>query len=183
MAVTVERDGRPVELKVIPELFTGKDNFGNEFRVGRIGLQSNSEDANRRMKQFGVVDAVGEAGSEVVFIVKRTFQFLGGIIVGREKADQLSGPIGIAQIAQQIWTLGFVELMYLAGLLSVSIGLLNLFPIPMLDGGHLVFYAYEAIAGKRLNENVQEMAFRVGLVLLLSLMLFATWNDVSRITS
>lgn len=183
MKFVVERDNNPVEISVVPDLFTGKDRFGNEFSTGRIGLQSSSEDANRRLKEFGVIEAFGEAGAEVTFIVKRTFQFIVGIFAGRERADQLSGPIGIAQIAQQIWTLGFVELIYLAGLLSVSIGLLNLFPVPMLDGGHLVFYAYEAIFGKKLNENFQEVAFRVGLVLLLSLMLFATWNDVSRISA
>jgi len=183
MQFVVERDNKPVKITVVPDLFTGKDNFGNEFSIGRIGLQSNSEDANRRMKEFGIIGAIGEGASEAVFIVKRTFQFIGGIFAGRERADQLSGPIGIAQIAQQIWTLGFVELIYLTGLLSVSIGLLNLFPVPMLDGGHLIFYAYEAIMGKKLNENVQEVAFRIGIVLLLSLMLFATWNDVSRIST
>jgi len=183
MQFVVERDGQSVDISVVPDLYTGKDNFGNEFSVGRIGLYSTYEDSNRRTIEFGLFGAFTEAGSEVFFIVKRTFQFIGGIFQGRERADQLSGPIGIAQIAQQFWTLGIVEVIYLAGLLSVSIGLLNLFPVPMLDGGHLVFYAYEALAGKRMNENVQEFAFRVGLLLLLSLMLFATWNDISRISN
>ena len=97
------------------------------------------------------------------------------------KADQLGGPIRVAQASGQMATLGIVALFHLAAVLSVSIGLLNLMPVPVLDGGHLVFYAIEAIRGKPVGQSAQEIAFRIGLVMVLSLMVFATWNDISRL--
>jgi regulator of sigma E protease len=115
---------------------------------------------------------------ETWFVIDRTLSYLGGVIVGREAADQLGGPIRIAQVSGQVATVGFVALMNLSAILSVSIGLLNLFPVPLLDGGHLLFYAIEAIRGKPLSERAQEMGFRVGLALVLMLMIFATFNDI-----
>ena len=97
---------------------------------------------------------------------------------GGRSADQLGGPIRIAQVSGQVAIVGFVALMNLAAILSVSIGLLNLFPVPLLDGGHLLFYAIEAIRGKPLSERAQEMGFRVGLALVVMLMIFATFNDI-----
>jgi regulator of sigma E protease len=104
--------------------------------------------------------------------------YLGGVVVGREAADQLGGPIRIAQVSGQVATAGFVPLLHLAAVLSVSIGLLNLFPVPLLDGGHLLFYAIEAIRGRPLSERAQEYGFRIGLALVLMLMVFATFNDI-----
>jgi len=102
--------------------------------------------------------------------------------MGREDASQLSGPLGIAKVSGEVaQDLGFLALLNLAALLSVSIGLLNLFPIPMLDGGHLLYYAYEAVRGRPLGERAQEIGFRVGIALVLSLMIFATWNDLVKL--
>ena len=117
------------------------------------------------------------------FVVDRTLAYLGGVIVGREKADQIGGPTRIAQVSGQVATFGFVALMNLAAILSVSIGLLNLFPVPLLDGGHLLFYAIEAIRGKPLSERAQEMGFRIGLALVVMLMIFATFNDIIHLTA
>src|SRR6185312_14247775 len=103
---------------------------------------------------------------------------IGGVIVGREAADQLGGPIRIAQVSGQVATLGFIPILHLAAVLSVSIGLLNLFPIPLLDGGHLLFYAIEAVRGRPLSERAQEVGFRIGLAIVLMLMIFATYNDL-----
>ena len=115
---------------------------------------------------------------ETYFVVDRTFSYLGKLITGRESADQLSGPIGIARVSGEVAKVGGVGgLVGLIALLSVSIGLLNLFPVPLLDGGHLMFYAFEAVRGRPLSERTQEIGFRVGLALVLMLMLFATWND------
>jgi regulator of sigma E protease len=114
-------------------------------------------------------------------VVERTMTYLGGVIAGRESADQLGGPIRIAQVSGQVATVGMVALVHLTAVLSVSIGLLNLFPIPLLDGGHLLFYAAEAIRGKPLSERVQELGFRVGLALVLMLMIFATFNDITHL--
>jgi regulator of sigma E protease len=104
----------------------------------------------------------------------------------------LGGPIRIAQVSGQVWGsgkssggagAGIVALMHLAAILSVSIGLLNLFPIPLLDGGHLLFYAIEAVRGRPLSERAQEMGFRIGLALVLMLMIFATFNDILHLTA
>ncbi|MEL7430081.1 MAG: RIP metalloprotease RseP [Pseudomonadota bacterium] len=178
MTFQVERDGEPVDLLVTPKLKEQEDRFGNVNRQGVIGIISRSEEANLRFKEYGLGEAVSAAVGETVYIVQRTFQYLGGIITGRESADQLSGPLGIAQVSGQVATLGWAALISLAAVLSVSIGLLNLFPVPMLDGGHLVFYAYEALVGKPVGERAQEISFRIGFVLLISLMLFATHNDI-----
>ena len=107
--------------------------------------------------------------------------FRSKIIVGRESADQLGGPIRIAQISSQAASVGILPLINLIAVLSVSIGLINLFPIPMLDGGHLLFYAYEAVMGKPLSEKIREYGFRIGLALVLMLMIFATLNDLIHI--
>ena len=105
----------------------------------------------------------------------------GAFFVGKEDADQLGGPIRVAQVSGQVATLGLVALVNLAGMLSVSIGLINLFPIPMLDGGHLAFYAVEAVRGKPLSAKSQEFGFKIGLAMVLSLMFFATFNDITQI--
>lgn len=180
MAFTVIRDGQEVSLTVTPRLSERVDRFGNKQQVGLLGISSKAEDANVRLKEFGAVEALQAGTYETYFVIKRTLQYIGGIFTGRESPDQISGPIGIANTVSDFWGEGLQNVILLTAILSVSIGLLNLFPIPVLDGGHLVFYAYEAIAGKPVNERVQEMSFRFGFFLLIGLMLFATNNDVVR---
>jgi regulator of sigma E protease len=112
-------------------------------------------------------------------VVDRTFNYIGKLISGRESADQLSGPIRIAQVSGQVASLGGVGgLIGLVAVLSVSIGLINLFPIPMLDGGHLLFYGIEAVRGRPLSDRAQEIGFRIGFAIVVMLMLFSTWNDI-----
>ena len=115
---------------------------------------------------------------ETYFIVSRTLSYLSDVIMGRESADQLGGPIRIAEVSGQVASVGFVPLLNLTAVLSVSIGLINLFPIPLLDGGHLLFYLIEAVRRKPLSERTQEIGFRIGLAVVLMLMMFATWNDL-----
>jgi regulator of sigma E protease len=124
---------------------------------------------------------------ETYFVVERSLCFVAGVVVGRESANQLGGPVGIAKAAGDAWTSGLDsgglgtaigQLIYLSGLLSASIGLLNLFPIPLLDGGHLLFYAIETVRGRPLSERAQEFGFRIGLAIVVMLMLFATKNDI-----
>jgi regulator of sigma E protease len=115
---------------------------------------------------------------ETFFIVSRTLSYLSDVIMGRESADQLGGPIRIAEVSGQVASVGFVPLLNLTAVLSVSIGLINLFPIPLLDGGHLLFYLIEAVRRKPLSERTQEIGFRIGLAVVLMLMMFATWNDL-----
>ena len=125
---------------------------------------------------YGPLDALKLGTFETAFVVERTFDYIGKLVTGRESADQLSGPIGIARVSGEVARVGGVG--GLIALLSVSIGLLNLFPIPLLDGGHLLFYAFEAVRGRPLSERAQEIGFRIGLAFVLVLMLFAAWNDI-----
>ena len=104
--------------------------------------------------------------------------YLGGVVVGRESGDSMSGPLGIARITGEVARVGLADLIQLMAMLSVSIGLVNLFPIPVLDGGHLLFYAVEAIRGRPLGEKAQEYSFRLGLIVVLTVFVFATWHDL-----
>jgi regulator of sigma E protease len=182
LTMTVDRGGSQVQLKATPTLRETKDNLGNTHRNGMLGINHSMAPTDRPEK-VAVLPALWMGVEESWFVVDRTMAYLGGIIVGREKADQLSGPIGIARVSGQVASFGFVALMNLAAILSVSIGLLNLFPVPLLDGGHLLFYAIEATRGKPLSERAQEMGFRVGLALVLMLMIFATFNDIIKLAA
>ena len=132
-------------------------------------------------RQYGLVGAFGAACSETWNIIKNTLLGIGQIIVGHGSADQLRGPVGIAKMTRQVADFGFLPLLNLVAILSVSIGLANLFPIPLLDGGHLLYYGCEAVLGRPLGERAQDVGFRLGLVLVLGLMLLTTWNDLVRL--
>jgi regulator of sigma E protease len=132
---------------------------------------------------MGLGASLRNAVGETWFIVERTGAYVNGLFAGTESADQLSGPIRIAQVSGQVASAGMIALLNLAAVLSVSIGLINLVPVPLLDGGHLLFYAVEAVRGRPLSERVQEFGFRVGLALVLMLMFFTTVNDVLHIVS
>lgn len=177
--LTVRRNGEPVELSVTPRLTEIKDRFGNKMEVGQIGIATDKTEGKLRIVHFSPAGAALEATKETWNIVTGTFHYIGNLIAGRMKADQLGGPIRVAQASGQLATLGIVALLNLAAVLSVSIGLLNLMPVPVLDGGHLLFYAIEALRGKPLGEMAQGVAFRIGMALVLSLMVFATWNDIT----
>ncbi|EAS50276.1 membrane-associated zinc metalloprotease [Aurantimonas manganoxydans SI85-9A1] len=177
--MTVERNGSPVELTVTPRSEVQTDGFGNEFNVPVVGLVANNDGSSFRVESLSPVEAVAYGVSQTWFVTTRTVDFMGEVITGRQNADQIGGPIRIAQVSSQVSTIGLGALLNLAALLSVSIGLLNLLPIPMLDGGHLLFYAFEAIRGRPLSEQVQEVGFRIGLALVMLLMVFAFWNDIS----
>jgi regulator of sigma E protease len=178
MTIEVERANALVTLKATPQLKEIKDHFGNVHRLGVLGISRSMAPGDIKTQKMGPVDAVVEGAKETWFIVDRTFGFIGGVFTGREDAKELGGPIRIAQVSGQVATAGLVPLIHLVGVLSVSIGLLNLFPIPLLDGGHLLFYGIEAIRGRPLSERAQEMGFRIGLALVLMLMIFATFNDI-----
>lgn len=179
IVVTVDRDGRVLEVPITPRRSEIEDQFGNKLEVGLIGVVTDADAANFRTLDLSPAQALVEGVSSSWYIVARTVTYVGNIIIGREKPDQLGGPIRVAQMSGQVATLGAGALLQLAAVLSVSIGFLNLLPIPMLDGGHLVFYAIEIIRGKPVGERAQEVAFKIGLSLVLMLMLFATWNDVT----
>jgi regulator of sigma E protease len=178
LQVTVERAGSRAVLKATPALREIKDNFGNTHRLGVLGISRSNAPDEIRTQRVGPVDALILGVDKTWFVVEQTMSYLGRMVAGRESADQLGGPIRIAQVSGQVATLGFGPILDLAGVLSVSIGLLNLFPIPLLDGGHLLFYLIEAVRGRPLSERAQEMGFRIGLAFVLMLMVFATFNDI-----
>jgi regulator of sigma E protease len=178
LEITVDRKGDRLVLKATPMLKEVKDNFGNVHRIGILGISRSMAPEDMKFQPVSPPQAVWMGVQETWFVVDRTLSYIGGVIIGREAADQLGGPIRIAQMSGQVATLGFAALIHLAAVLSVSIGLLNLFPIPLLDGGHLLFYAIEAMRGRPLSEKAQEVGFRIGLAIVLMLMIFATFNDI-----
>lgn len=177
LTFTVERNDQPITIQATPATFEEKTPFGRH-RIGRLGIRSPAG-SEARLVTYGALDSLNLGVKETYFVVERTFSYLGKLVTGRESADQLSGPIGIARVSGEVAKTGGVGgLVGLIALLSVSIGLLNLFPVPLLDGGHLLFYAFEVVRGRPLSERAQEIGFRIGLALVLMLMLFAAWNDI-----
>jgi len=178
LTFVVNRGGKEIELKATPEVKDVTDRFGNKFQIAQLGIQRNATPDEWSRVRHDPITALGLAIKQCYQIVERSLSYLVNVARGREPPDQLGGPIRIAQISGQVASLGFIPLLNLAALLSVSIGLLNLFPIPMLDGGHLLFYAIEGARGRPLSERSQEIGFRIGLALVLMLLIFATKNDV-----
>jgi regulator of sigma E protease len=174
----VERGGVRVTLKATPALKEIKDRFGNVHRQGILGITRAPSPDDAHFQPVGALKAIELGVQRTWFVAERTLSYIGGVISGREAADQLGGPIRIAQVSGQVATEGLPSLFSLAAVLSVSIGLLNLFPVPLLDGGHLLFYAIEAVRGKPLSERAQEVGFRIGLAIVVMLMIFATYNDI-----
>jgi regulator of sigma E protease len=183
LKIVVQRGAEELTLTATPRRQEIKDNFGNTHRVGLLGVTRSTSREEVVTEHYGPLESVKLGVAETWFVVERTISYIGGIVRGTEATDQLGGPIRIAQISGQVATVSFAALLHLTAVLSVSIGLLNLFPVPLLDGGHLVFYAIEAIRGRPLSERAQEYGFRVGLALVLMLMLFATWNDIVHLTA
>jgi len=183
VSVTIERAGAALTLPVTPALVETDSPLGKQ-KIGVIGIQASRKAEDWTTQQFGPVEALRNGVSETWYVVVRTYDYIGKLISGRESTDQLSGPIRIAQVSGLVASSGgLLALINLAAILSVSIGLMNLFPVPMLDGGHLMFYLVEALRGRPLSDRAQEIGFRVGLGLVLMLMLFVTWNDIVHVRS
>ena len=178
LSFTIKRGDSIVELQGTPELKEQKDAFGNAHRLGILGITRASQPGDVITERVNPATAMWLGVKETWFVIDRTLAYIGGVFTGREAADQVGGPLRIAQISGQVATIGLAALIHLAAVLSISIGLLNLFPVPLLDGGHLLFYAVEAVRGRPLSDRAQEMGFRIGLGLVLMLMVFATYNDI-----
>jgi regulator of sigma E protease len=178
LTFTVNRDATTVQLQGTPELREVKDPFGNAHRLGVLGITRQTAAGDVLTERVDPATALWLGVKETWFVIDRTLAYVSGVFTGREAADQVGGPIRIAQISGQVATIGIAALIHLAAVLSISIGLLNLFPVPLLDGGHLLFYAIEAVRGRPLSERAQEVGFRIGLGLVLMLMVFATYNDI-----
>jgi regulator of sigma E protease len=178
--IVVDRGGAPVTLHATPRLGTDKDK--ENAGLGLLGVkQKQPTPEDIRTIKFTPLGALKEAGKETWSVIDQSLTYLTRIVVGQASTAQLGGVVRMAQMSGEAASMGFPTLMSLAGLISVSIGLLNLFPIPLLDGGHLLFYAFEAVLGRPLPERMQEYGFRIGFAIIVLLMVFTVYNDVSRI--
>lgn len=176
----VDRGGKGVTLTATPRLKEMDLPIG-KARIGLLGVQAGGKPEDWRTETYGIVDSIRLAGQETWFVVRQTAGYLGGLMIGKESPDQLSGPAGLAQVSGEMAKLGVSALLNLVAIFSISIGLLNLAPVPLLDGGHLLFYVIEAIRGRALNERAQEIGFRIGIAVVGGLMVLATYNDIARL--
>jgi regulator of sigma E protease len=174
LAMTIRRGDQDLQITVTPALSEITDRFGNVHRVGLIGVSR----AGVEFRKVDPLSAVGDAVSETWKMIAGTFAALWQMIIGARGTGELGGPLRIAQMSGQIAADGIVPVIWFSAVLSINLGLINLFPIPMLDGGHLLMYGIEAARGRPLTERSQEIAFRFGLAMVLCLMVFATWNDL-----
>ena len=177
VSITFERSGQTKTVTAVPQAVTTTDRFGNSHRIGRLGVTKNIEQSEVVLYRPNPIEAIGMTFEEVRFIVDRTVAFLGDFFVGRGDVEQLGGPVKVAKVSGEVASLGVVALINLMALLSLNIGIFNLLPIPVLDGGHLLYYLAEAARGKPLSQRVQDIGNRFGLAVVFSLMIFTTFND------
>lgn len=174
MTIEVRRAGHDLAIPVTPAKTDLTDRFGNHYEIGLLGISRNGVDYVRR----GPATALLQAGAETWNLSASTLHAMWQIVIGMRGTDELGGPLRIAQMSGEVVQGGVVAVMWFMAVLSINLGLINLFPVPVLDGGHLLFYAAEALRGKPLGQRAQEYGFRIGLALVLTLMVFATWNDL-----
>ena len=174
----ISRYDKEILLKVKPNLVDTEDNLGNNVKKRMVGIKLSPYNDQINHVKLGPAKAFYYSISEVYFVSVSTIKYLGSMIVGSGDTSQLGGPIRIAKITGQVAEFGFVPFLSIMAYISISLGLINLFPIPLLDGGHLMFYFFEKLLGRPLSQKTQEGFFRIGMFLLLSLMFFATFNDL-----
>ena len=174
----VSRFDNELILKVKPNVVDAEDNMGNKVKKRMVGIKLSPFNNEIKHVKLGPAKALYHSLSEVYFVSISSLKYLGSIIAGSGDSSQLGGPIRIAKITGQVAEFGFIPFLSIMAYISISLGLINLFPIPLLDGGHLMFYSFEKILGRPLSQKTQEGFFRIGMFLLLSLMFFATFNDL-----
>ena len=174
----VKRSYDELILKVKPNVVEGDDGLGNKINKRMVGIKLSAYNDKINHVKLGPAKALYHAANEVYFVSVSSLKYIGGMILGKADTSQLGGPIRIAKISGQVATFGVLAFISMMAYISISLGLINLFPIPMLDGGHLMFYAFEKVLGRPLSQKTQEGFFRIGLFLLLSLMFFTTFNDL-----
>ncbi len=174
----VKRFSDEIILKVKPNTVLGEDNLGNKIQKRMVGIKLGAYNNEINHVKLGPVKALYHAANEVFYVCTASLKYIGGMIIGKADTSQLGGPIRIAKISGQVAEFGFLAFVSMMAYISISLGLINLFPIPMLDGGHLMFYTFEKILGRPLSQKTQESFFRIGMILLLTLMFFTTFNDL-----
>jgi regulator of sigma E protease len=181
MTFVVQRAGGEATLTGTPEIAVVDQGPLGKRRMGHLGIVSSGDPADVRFERCAPPTCAVWGGEQVWFIVRATGAYVGGLFAGRESADSLSGPIGVAQIAGEMAKISPWQLFSLAALFSVSVGLINLLPIPLLDGGHLLFFALEGVRGRPLSERVQQIGLRVGVAFVALLVIFTTSHDIQRL--
>ncbi|MEP4190410.1 MAG: RIP metalloprotease RseP [Sneathiella sp.] len=182
LVMKIERKGSELTLDVTPKIVEFRDGDGNVQKIGQLGIRSEK----REFRQHNLLSAAGAAVDQAWFVTTATLKGAGQMISGARDTTELSGPLGVLKMSGEAAKRGesltdnLLSLFNFMIFVSISLGLINLFPIPMLDGGHLLFYVFEAIKGKPLGEKYMEFGFRIGLTLVLMLMVFATWNDLNK---
>ena len=174
----VKRSYDELILNIKPNLVPGEDNLGNKINKRMVGIKLGAYNNEINHVKLGPAQAIYHAANEVYYVSISSLKYIGGMILGKADTSQLGGPIRIAKISGQVAEFGVLAFISMMAYISISLGLINLFPIPMLDGGHLMFYAFEKILGRPLSQKTQEGFFRIGMFLLLSLMFFTTFNDL-----
>jgi regulator of sigma E protease len=174
----VKRSYNELTFKIKPNMVEGDDGLGNKVNKRMVGIKLGAYNNKVNHIKLGPAQALYHASYEVYFVSISSLKYIAGMILGKADTSQLGGPIRIAKISGQVATFGVLAFISMMAYISISLGLINLFPIPMLDGGHLMFYAFEKVLGRPLSQKTQEGFFRIGLLLLLSLMFFTTFNDL-----
>ena len=174
----VKRIDQEYILKVKPDIVLSDDNLGNKINKRMVGIKLGAYNNEINHVKLGPAQALIHSVKEVYFVCSSSLKYIGSMIRGTGDTSQLGGPIRIAKISGQVAEIGILPFISIMAYISISLGLINLFPIPMLDGGHLMFYAFEKILGRPLSQKTQEGFFRIGMFLLLSLMFFTTFNDL-----
>ncbi|MGH6876079.1 MAG: RIP metalloprotease RseP, partial [Rhizomicrobium sp.] len=180
LSVQVERAGKTLLLHVTPRL-TRIDTIGGPQKVGLLGIDGPTSIKQWKHVRYGLFAATGEACNETWSVVATSLDQLGRVFAGRGHAAQFSGVIGIAKLSGDVAAVSWLDLFRLAALISISLGLVNIFPIPILDGGHLLYYGFEAVLGRPLGARAQDVGFRLGLAVILGVVLLAAWNDLVRL--
>ena len=174
----VKRSYDELVLRIKPNFVLSEDNLGNKINKRMVGIKLGAYNNEINHVKLGPAQAIFHAAHEVYYVSISSLKYLGGMVVGKADSSQLGGPIRIAKISGQVAEFGVLAFISMMAYISISLGLVNLFPIPMLDGGHLMFYAFEKVLGRPLSQKTQEGFFRIGMFLLLSLMFFTTFNDL-----
>ena len=177
----VSRYDQQILFKVKPNLVPSEDNLGNKINKRMVGIKLSPYNNEINHKKLGPAQALMHSVGEVYFVTTSSLKYLASMLIGKGDSSQLGGPIRIAKISGQVAEFGIIPFLSMMAYISISLGLINLFPIPMLDGGHLMFYGIEKVLGRPLSQKTQEGFFRIGMFLLLSLMFFATFNDLKDI--
>ncbi len=178
VSIVVLRNQDEISFKMKPDEINTKDSLGNPIKKKIIGIKIAPVNNEFDKRKLGPVQAIYYSINEIWFVTKTTMRFVLSLFKGKGDTSQLGGPIKIAKISGQVMEFGFLAFISTVAYISISLGLINLFPIPLLDGGHLMFYMFEKILGRPLKQRTQEGFFRIGLFLLLSLMIFTTFNDL-----